>query len=235
VWPEEAGGEGDGYYQFQGTSMASPHVAATGSLLMSQGVQDASRVRDLLERSAQRAGPREKFGAGVLSADRATHLAERWAASVYAKGWAWTFLALPLLLWKKPKGWWRNGRWLSEQWRFGWWLRPAMAFAFWLGAFGPNHFAGWFGANSPLNLLAFSALVPFLLFWELEDAPGSRVVCALSLGIALCLVASCWGGLLSPFTATAFGWTIWPWTLANLAAALIIAGAAWARSEDDLR
>ncbi|MCC2672393.1 MAG: Subtilisin-like serine protease, partial [Armatimonadetes bacterium] len=42
----------DNYYAFQGTSMASPHVAAAAALVMSKGVRDAGEVRQILQRAA---------------------------------------------------------------------------------------------------------------------------------------------------------------------------------------
>lgn len=220
----------EGYFQFNGTSMASPHVAAVAALLMSQGVHDASRVRDLLLRSAAGNGARLQYGAGVLSADGATALARRWGWASMLKTWVWAFLVLPLA-WKKPRSWWSPVAWATLG---SWWLRPLLGIAFWLGAFGPDWIAAFAGANSPLNLLAFSALAPAIAFWQMPDVRGSRITLALSCGTALCLLASCWGGLLSPFTGTAMGWAVWPWVISNLFASVTIAGASWLRSQSTL-
>ena len=220
IFPVEQGGQGDGYYAFQGTSMASPHVAAVAALVMAQGQRDPSRVRDVLLRSASRGGPRVQLGAGILSASRATALVAREGWAAWAKQLLWGALVLPFFL-KGRRKW---------NWHPRWWLRVALAGAFWLGAFGPDWASHFVGANSAFNLIWFSALLPFVLFFELEDKKGSQVVCALSMGLALCLSASLWGGVLSPFTATVFGWTTIPWTLANLVACLMVAGVSWTRA-----
>lgn len=78
--PVEFGGQGDGYYAFQGTSMASPHVAAAAALVMAQGIKDPVKVRKALTESAARVtgGDVKKYGAGILNVDNATALAAKW-------------------------------------------------------------------------------------------------------------------------------------------------------------
>ena len=78
--PVEYGGQGDGYYAFQGTSMASPHVAAAAALVMSQGIKDPIKVRKALTESAAKVtgGDVKKYGAGILNVDNATALAAKW-------------------------------------------------------------------------------------------------------------------------------------------------------------
>jgi len=46
-----------GYYLFQGTSMAAPHVAGVAALVISQGVTDPAEVREVLQASARDIGP----------------------------------------------------------------------------------------------------------------------------------------------------------------------------------
>ena len=78
--PVEFGGQGDGYYAFQGTSMASPHVAAAAALVVSQGIKDPAKVRKALTESAVKVtgGDVKKYGAGILNVDKATALAAKW-------------------------------------------------------------------------------------------------------------------------------------------------------------
>ncbi|MFM7319924.1 MAG: S8 family peptidase [Armatimonadota bacterium] len=65
------GGTGDDYYAFNGTSMASPHVAAVAALVVSRGVTDPAKVRDILCRTALPKGDAKKFGAGIVDAAKA--------------------------------------------------------------------------------------------------------------------------------------------------------------------
>jgi serine protease len=62
-----------GYFLFQGTSMAAPHVAAVASLLMSHGVTDPEKVREWLQASATQVdgGDPSRYGAGIVNAHRA--------------------------------------------------------------------------------------------------------------------------------------------------------------------
>jgi serine protease len=58
-----------GYFLFQGTSMATPHVAAAAALLISHGIEDPEAVRRYLQSSATEVegGSSEQYGAGVLN------------------------------------------------------------------------------------------------------------------------------------------------------------------------
>ena len=66
----------DGYEYFQGTSMASPHVAGVAALLVSAGVEDPAAIEKILLESATPKGDRTKFGAGIVNASAAVRLAK---------------------------------------------------------------------------------------------------------------------------------------------------------------
>jgi serine protease len=57
---------------FNGTSMASPHVAGIAAMLVSQGVTDSDAVRDALTSTAKPKENKEQFGAGIVDAQKAT-------------------------------------------------------------------------------------------------------------------------------------------------------------------
>ncbi|MFA4872472.1 MAG: S8 family serine peptidase [Patescibacteria group bacterium] len=63
-----------GYYFYQGTSMATPHVAGAAALLMSKGVINPSEVRSRLESTAQDLGSKGKdayYGSGLIDVAKA--------------------------------------------------------------------------------------------------------------------------------------------------------------------
>ena len=211
--PESQGGNGDSYYSYQGTSMASPHVAAVAALIMSQGVTDPARVRELLTKTATPNGDANKYGAGILSASHAT------ARAAQINGLKLRhFLAFGLGFLLLAVG----GRRRSLG------LRLAMGAALAVGMFGPDWFAARVGADSAWNLLAFSALAPIALYAALRRGPGVKIAGALALGTAVCLYAN-WHNDTLPFTSATFGETApLPWTMANLGAALALGcAAAW--------
>lgn len=64
-----------GYYNFQGTSMAAPHVAGVFALAASLGVTDRVAMEALVMKTARPApkGSKEGYGAGILDAGAVAH------------------------------------------------------------------------------------------------------------------------------------------------------------------
>ncbi len=58
----------DSYEYFQGTSMASPHVAGVAALVVSLGIKDPAKVEETLLKTATKKEDGSKYGAGILNA-----------------------------------------------------------------------------------------------------------------------------------------------------------------------
>lgn len=207
----------DGYYGFQGTSMASPHVAAAAALVMSKGVKDAGEVRQILERAATPKKPQKHFGAGILNASKSVDLAEDATRSSLAK----VLLALAAALSGIGMG--------SLRRRGGAVTRfPFASLGFVAGILGPDLAFGWLGFSSPFNILLHSALVPLYLLWEVEGKAAYRLVGAMALGLALHLGWDAYQGQ-APFPGIVPGHAL-PWLWVNGVVGTGIALVAWRRS-----
>ncbi|MBI4859751.1 MAG: peptidase S8 [Candidatus Riflebacteria bacterium] len=79
-----------GYFSWQGTSMAAPHVAGAAALVMSLGVAKPDKVLQILQSSARKKDDKRRFGAGILDCYAAVKKAKS------ACGW-WR-LALALVM-----------------------------------------------------------------------------------------------------------------------------------------
>jgi serine protease len=65
-----------GYFAFQGTSMACPHVAGAAALVMSMGVTDPNAVQKILQDTAQKMKGTRQYGAGILDCQAAVEAAK---------------------------------------------------------------------------------------------------------------------------------------------------------------
>jgi serine protease len=161
---DASGNPVDDYYGFQGTSMASPHVAAVAALIEAAGIRNPDDVKCILQKSAQPKEPAKKYGAGILDAGRAVKL----AINTYEDGVArfWFAMALfglgGLVMWFNRKtGGPRN---------YPFW--PIAAFAF--GLLAPDWLSNTFGLGSHWNLLTHSVLIPAALLVLGADGPKER-------------------------------------------------------------
>lgn len=167
----------DDYYGFQGTSMASPHVAAIAALIESKGVKDPQDVRAVLQKSAQKVdGPKEKYGAGIVDAAGAVKL----AANTYGDGVArfWFVLALFGGCYVVGKSRAKKG----ERDPYPIWTTAAFSF----GLLFPDWLMGYLGMSSHINIIAHSVLVPAaLLVLGAKGKDELRCLGWLSFGLTL--------------------------------------------------
>lgn len=207
----------DNYYSFQGTSMASPHVAAAAALVMGRGVTDPGEVRQILQKSARPKKPQNKYGAGILSAADAVAQADgavrnSWLRLLFTLIAGFTGLGVGMIR-DKARG----------LLRF-----PYAPLGFFIGALAPDLIFGWMGFGSPFNIILHSALVPLYLLWEAEASATRKFVAAVALGVAGHLAWDALGGV-APFSGVLPQHGI-PWLWVNMIVGLGVALVAWRRS-----
>lgn len=216
-FPESQGGKGDDYYHFQGTSMASPHVAAVAALIEAQGVTDPAKVREVLTSSAVAKGDKIKYGAGILSAAKATDKAAGQTGPNALEFLVFAMAGLMLTVGAR-----RRSRWSA--------LRGVMALGLLAGFFVPDWFAARVGADSAWNLLTFSALLPLGLFVATRRSGALvKIAGAAAIGLLLSMSRDLYVDA-APFTTATFGDAALPWIYTNLGIAAAIIGGVTTRA-----
>jgi serine protease len=206
VLPDSGGTLVDGYYTFQGTSMASPHVAATAALIYSQGLRKPDDIKTVLQKSAVTKADARKYGAGVLNAANATALAGREYGDSVARFWiaASLFLFAGLLARAGKAGGAYAG--ISPFWG---------AAAGSIGLLLPDWVANYAGSSSLWNMAGHSVLVPAALLVMGARSSERRLLGWMSAGLMAHLTWSVVRGTV-PFGPEIGASALIPWTFSNL-------------------
>ncbi|AKJ03081.1 serine protease [Archangium gephyra] len=232
------------YAAYQGTSMATPHVAAVAALLYAEGASGPDEVEKALYAGAKRMGEQawtEEYGHGLLDAQASLNALGGGASRWPSMWWALALLALVLLTIRGRE---RPG-YLNVL------ARPSFLVPLVLATVGVFFARSWFGGASgaagdvvdaaylPIpdwqriifgrgktaNPLFYSSLIPLLLSFLAIKFKGLRsAIGGLALGFAGFLVYAAWS------KAPALAWMPFhflalPWLVVNTFICLIIARA----------
>ncbi len=202
------------YLAWQGTSMASPHVAGIGALLYASGIHDPDTAERMLKQSADNLGDARRYGSGLVQASSALELASQGTGAARA-GMALGLTALMLL-------------WVRRRERLG--VAPvavgavAVLFAGGLGAL-PWHWIPALGASlEPVMSMGLlgngaSALGPYAGLLALSVLPAFAAV---AVGLHLSRFRSALVGLCFGSAAFLLVEALWPTAHVALLPALLV-------------
>jgi serine protease len=216
IFSHEVGGTPvDDYFSFQGTSMASPHVAAVAALIVSQGVKNPDDVKAVLQKSARKKGPANKYGAGILDAGAAAKL----AANTYSDGVSRFWMVVALFAGCMLIGRSRARAHVANAYPF--WGTAALSF----GLLFPDWLTGFIGATSPYNLIGHSILIPGILLLMGAQKGERRLLGWMALGLTAHLGWEFMRGT-SPFGPEVGSLQLLPWVVSNVCVGLgiLVAG-----------
>jgi serine protease len=190
--------EKEGYYFFQGTSMASPHVAAVAALIASTGITNNKEIVNILKKTARKKNlPLEEgYGAGIVDA--------RAAVAYSGGGYSWLKLILAvivliiiIIIFSGIS----SAIKFSPLFHIGWFIGACNLF-FLPALLKGNAFPGmgllthspaeWdifiLGVGSYANPLFYSALIPFIISVFLYKTKFQKLAAGLALGIGINLL-----------------------------------------------
>ena len=195
----------DDYFGFQGTSMASPHAAAVAALIVSKGVKDPNDIKAILQKSAQKKGPANKYGAGIVDAASAVKM----AANVYGDGVARFWMVIGLFAGCFTLGKLRAKSGSPANYPF--WATAALSF----GLLFPDWITGYLGMTAPANLIGHSVLIPgVLLLLGAKGTEERRLLGWMALGLTAHLGWEFLRGT-APFGPAVGTFALLPWVAVN--------------------
>ncbi len=222
------------YVAWQGTSMATPHVAGAAALLRAAGVRDPDTIERILKESAKSKRDIRRYGSGLIQVDSALAMAENGLGGL--RGLAALFVGLLAFAGLRRRG------------KLGVGVPSALAVAFVLaGGLGlvPFHLAGLGGGEALaaeglpgvlaelsggyLAPVVLSALIPFGLAALLL---GARRALPVVVGSAVAFSAWMLVEALLPTAHVSLlpAWAVGPWLLVQAGIAAILARVAATRA-----